>query len=533
MSSTPALTTAPKTGIDSDSHRFRNSACSGAARGRALSRFVAALSLVATLAGTVAPALAQSLDRKVETILSDPKLGAAKTGVVIMDASEGTLLASRRADDAFIPASNMKLITSGAALTVLGPQFTFRTELVHVPGDGTPGSQRVIFRGSGDPTLGDPGLLDKAGTTAESILEKWVGALKKAGVTPGAELIIDDRVFDREFVHPTWPVEQLNRWYCSEVSGANFHANLLRIYANPQAQGRPPALKVEPKSPWIDVRNKARSVASGNQTAWAARESDNSLTLYGDVRWANDPVEISLTDTPNFLGRLLADRMRAAGMAPVSVRTASANEDLSGGTVVHAEETPLADVLRRCNVDSYNLYAECLIKRLGHEVTHTSGSWANGSAVVRMVLSDQLGAKAGQSMSVADGSGMSRQNKVTPMLLAEWLEAMIKDQARGEQFIQSLAEAGDEGTLARRFRGPPLSNTVRAKTGYLSGVSAISGYVVSPDRSRKVIFVIITNDKPNSVPLSLVRQSEESIVRLADGWLRDKVGGPGSSTGSR
>jgi D-alanyl-D-alanine carboxypeptidase/D-alanyl-D-alanine-endopeptidase (penicillin-binding protein 4) len=197
------------------------------------------------------------------------------------------------------------------------------------------------------------------------------------------------------------------------------------------------------------------------------------------------------------------------------------------------EETSLADVMRRCNVDSYNLYAECLIKRLGHEVTHTSGSWANGSAVVRMVLAEHLGAKAGQSMSVADGSGMSRQNKLTPMLLAEWLAAMIKDPATGDRFMASLAEAGDEGTLARRFRGPALSNTVRAKTGYLSGVSAISGYVASPTSSRKVIFVIITNDKPNSVPLSLVRQAEESIVRLADGWLRDKVSGRGPSTGSR
>ncbi|MDX2115001.1 MAG: D-alanyl-D-alanine carboxypeptidase/D-alanyl-D-alanine-endopeptidase [Planctomycetota bacterium] len=482
--------------------------------------------LVLTLA---AGALGQSLDRRVENVLADSKLRQIKAGVIIMDAQTGNVLAEHRSDEQFIPASNMKLLTSGAALALLGPGFEFVTEIIHDPSAGPAG--RVVFRGSGDPTIADPKLLEKSKLTVNSVLERWVSAMKDAGVRPGAELVIDDRVFDREYVHPTWPVEQLNRWYCAEVSGVNFHTNLLWIFTEPLEVGRPPAIKTEPASPWLEIRNRARSVRQGNQTAWAARDPKNNLTLHGDVRFANDPVEVALTDIPNYLGRLLADRMGAAGIEPASVRLAAANETLAGGRVIHTITTPLADVLRRCNVDSYNLYAEALIKRMGHEVTGAPGSWSNGSAVVRMVLQEKVGLDAGQAFTVADGSGMSRNNRVTPRALARWLREMADDTKLADAFIQSLPEAGEEGTLRRRFRGAGPKHEVRAKTGYLAGVSAISGYITDPRTNRRLIFSIVTNDKPNRVQLTAIREAEEKIIMLADAWFSQGAN-PGAA-GSR
>ena len=88
----------------------------------------------------------------------------------------------------------------------------------------------------------------------------------------------------------------------------------------------------------------------------------------------------------------------------------------------------MTTVLRRCNVDSYNLYAESLFKRLGYEVTRAPGSWSNGAAVLRMVLQEHLGIDAGKAFTVADGSGMSRNNRVTPRMLALWLKAMADDE---------------------------------------------------------------------------------------------------------
>lgn len=480
--------------------------------------------LVAGLAGT---ALGQPLDRPVETLLADPRLGGARTGVVLIDLDSGDVLAQHAAEDSFIPASNMKLLTSGAALALLGKDFAFRTELVYQPAaDGSArGSPhgRVILRGSGDPALGDPKLLAEMKLTVEGLLDSWIKALKDASVSPGAELVIDDRVFDRQYVHPTWPVSQLNRWYCAEVAGLNFHANILSIFTEPQEPGRPPTIKTEPMAPWLEIKNKARSVKQGNHTAWVAREAGsagNVFTLHGDVRWSTDPVEVALTDNPLFTGQLLAARMTAAGIGPSTVRLAGADEPgLGAGRVLHVVRTDLPTALRRCNVDSYNLYAECLLKRMGHDVTTQPGSWSNGPAVLRMALQDRLGAAAGAAITVADGSGMSRSNRVTPRMLANWLVALYRDPSTRDGFLASLPQAGEEGTLRRRFQGTALRSDVRAKTGYLTGVSAISGYISSAQTGRGLVFSIITNDKPNKVALSTIRALEEKIVLLGDEWV--------------
>lgn len=504
-------------------------------------RVLGSAASVMLLLALAAGAAAQTLDSRIEQILRDPKLGDSKTGVVVYDPADGTILASNRADEPLIPASNMKLLSSGAALAVLGPDFEFSTDLVLDPdyrGTSLTGNKpvagRVVLRGSGDPALGDPVLLEQSKRGIESLVQAWVRALKDAGLQPGAELVIDDRVFDREFVHPSWPVEQLNRWYCAEVSGVNLHTNLLRIFTEPQGVGRAPSLKVEPGAPWISITNRARSVDRGSQTAWAQREANNQLTLRGDVRYSTDPVEVSLSNMPEFVARLLADRMTGAGMAPASVRLAGADEDLRSGRVVHSVKTQLATVLKRCNSDSYNLYAEALFKRIGHEVTQAPGSFASGAAVVRMVLAEKIGPEAGQATTIADGSGMSRQNRVTPRLLARWLATLADDERLSGPFLASLPRASEEGTLRRRFQGRELTNEVRAKTGFLSGVIAMSGYVSDPTSGRRVVFSIITNDKPNRVATSSIREMEERIVRVVDAWLAQQTGrGARPAAGSR
>lgn len=469
-----------------------------------------------------APSLAQSLTVRIQEMLSDPALSGTKTGVVLIDVQTGETLAAVNADEPFIPASNMKVLTSGCALAVLGPEFRFRTELIYDPSfrsaDGRSG--RVVLRGSGDPALADPELLKHMKMTVDDLLGAWAGALKKAGAAPPAELVIDDRVFDREFVHPTWPVQQLNRWYCAEVAGVNFHANVLSVFAEPTAEGQPPRITMQPAAPGLQIRNRARSVKSGNQTVWASRElSSNSITLHGDVRWSGEPVAVALTDNPSFLGSLLGQRMSAEGLAPGTVRLADPEESLEGGAVVHVIVTDLPTILSRCNMDSHNLYAEALLKRMGHHVTGAPGSWNNGSAVMRMVLTERLGPSAGQSITVADGSGMSRENRVSARMLGQWLVALASDRALGDPFFASLPEAGNEGTLQRRFRDKSLRYEVRAKSGYLTGVTALSGCVTDRNSGRRVVFSVITNDKPNRVRLSAVRDMEERVVVMAEEWL--------------
>ena len=467
----------------------------------------------------VAPATlsAGDLDGALEALIAGSKIdGKVDVSVTIIDAETGETLADHDPTKPMIPASNMKLLTSGAALGVLGPDFAFETELFLQRDKGN----RLVIRGAGDPALGDPELLSVLNMGVEDFLNLLTKKVV-AGGTPIGEVVADDRIFDREFVHPTWPESQLNRRYCAEVSGLNFQRNIIAIYAEPGAVGRPPTVVVEPVSPWIEISNRARSVDKGKQhTAWASRKRDtNDIGLHGDIRYSDQPVEVTIHEPALQLARLLADRASHAGAGSPTARVADPDEDLSGGERIYAIRTPITTVIERCNVDSQNLYAESLLKRVGHEVTGSPGSWANGAAVVRMELIERLGPWAGSEITVADGSGMSRENRVTTRAIARWLYELGRDPNIGETFIDSMAEAAEEGTLRKRFRSMRPDHEVRAKTGYLSGVSALSGYVLAPQQGRRVVFSIISNDKPNSVPLSSVRELEEKIVLMIDDWV--------------
>lgn len=487
---------------------------------RTLPAVVSIAVAVLGLGSCVPAARAQPLNERFEGAVAKAKLGKTKLACVVMDAQTERVLVARNANEAMIPASNMKLLTSGAAALVLGPQFSFRTELVYqaAGSPGVPAGGRLILRGSGDPALGDPKLLGQMGIGVEDLISHWVEAARKTGAASFEEVVIDDRVFDREFRHPTWPVGQANRWYCAEVSGLIFYANLLAIYPSPQAPGSPAVLKTEPSAPWIEIRNKTKSIRQGQQTIWATWTNPSEVTTYGDVRYSTDPVELALNNSPEFVTRLLGDRLRRAGFQVGTARLAGENEALAGGSVIQVVQTPLATVLARCNMDSYNLYAEALIKRMGHEVAQGPGSWKTGAAVVRMKLAEKLGAEAGRGIQVADGSGMSRENKVTASLLAKWLIALAKDTKASDLFVSSLPRTG-EGTMESRFESKRLKNEVRAKSGYISGVCTLSGYVTDPSTGQRLVFSILTNDKPGGVSVASIKAFQEDVVAICDRYL--------------
>lgn len=478
-------------------------------------------------------ALAQPLNREVEEIIHRSKLGAeARVGVYIQDLSNGVVLAATRAAEPFTPASNMKILTSGCALLVLGSDFVFTTELVR---DG----QTLIVRGSGDPALADPEILNQMEPrlTVDEVLNILAKAVASAGMTKATELIVDDRIFDREYVHPTWPKHQLSDWYCAEVSGLNFHTNVLSAWARPSPDGvgKRPIRSIQPDAPWLSVDNQARTVGEGKNAISLVRTTDaNTFRLGGDVRFPiQEPVETTIHDPALFFGQVLADRLARAGVeigdvtpaaaavaaAPnPAVRLAAVGEALNEDRVLARITTPMADVLRRCNMDSHNLYAECLFKRMGRQINGDSGSWKSGAAVLRMMLSQKVGPLAARSTIIADGSGMSRDNAVTPETLVKWLGVMASAESGvRDAFIDSLATPG-EGRMKDRFQGMRLKNEVRAKSGYIKGVRTLSGYITNTETGRRVAFSIMVNSASDDAG-SQAKRFHEEIVAEADRWL--------------
>lgn len=473
-------------------------------------------------------AAAQSLSRRVQRVVDTADIGEARVGIYIKEVGATAPLVSIDADSGYIPASNMKLLTSGAALRVLGPDFVFRTEIAIAGED-------VIVRGSGDPALADPEVLrnTEPRMTVEDFLDTLAGAVAERRPDGCAAVVIDDRVFDREFVHPSWDPNDLNKWYAPQVSGLNFHGNLLAVFASPSATGagHPPSLSTQPRSAWITLDNRARTVAEGANTYWASREpTANEFRVFGDVRTTgSQPLNTPTHDNALLFGQLLAERMMRKGVAvgqtrtpgyrpPAEVRAAGPGDTLPAGQLCAVVTTPLQEVLNRCNTDSINLYAEALLKRIGHEVTREPGSWSNGASVMRMVIEEELGADAAVSTIIADGSGLSHSNLVTPRTLADWVESMVSDQELREPFLLSLATPG-RGTFTRRFRGVELNNHVAGKSGVLTGVRALSGVVIAPN-GREIAFSVIANDVPSSKGPNATRMADRVVAEI-DAYLAE------------
>lgn len=505
-------------------------ACWGWRRGvaTALAGLVAGLALAA-------PAAAEPLDGKVQAALTRARLGTARVGVSVLDLQTGRLLADISAnpgDGTFIPASNLKLLTSGAAMLALGKDFEFETQLIHDPAEG-----RIIVKGAGDPALADPYLLDKMKLGVDAFVDKLVESVKRAGVTGVREVVVDDSIFDRVRVHPDWPADQLSRAYCAPVSGMNFHANVLGVYVTPGAGGGEPGVRTEPSGGWITMRKAARTVREGNTEVWLEREGDGRdpfvFKLHGTVKNAiTQPVQVTVADPALMFAKVLADRLAHSGVgAGISARTLDAGESVygAGQRVVAAVKTPLSVALERCNVDSENLYAESLLKRAAHDVTGQAGSWASGTAVVRMQVRDRLGAELAGRLTLADGCGLSRSNRVTPELMTRWLGVMASGES-GDAFVRSLPIAGEEGTLRKRFRGAKLKNEIRAKSGYIREVRTLSGYVTNIATGRRVAFSVLVNNVPGGAD-ARAKEFHEDVVEVVDEWLAGK--GQEVSTGGR
>ncbi|MDA0802821.1 MAG: D-alanyl-D-alanine carboxypeptidase/D-alanyl-D-alanine-endopeptidase [Planctomycetota bacterium] len=455
------------------------------------------------------------------------KLGTkADVGVSIRELSSLRVVASVGGGESLIPASNQKLLTTGAVLLTLGPGFVFETALVR---DG----DRLIVVGSGDPNFGDPSLLARIpvqradgtrglGMRPEEFVDLWAAAVAGSGTGSGptesravAELVVDDRIFAREGPHPSWPADQLDEDYCAFPSGIAFHANMFSV--RPSVRGNATVVETIPPSPWvsIDVRVTTKSGAKDKHSPWLRRsEGDASWILQGNLKSNKSmPIEVCLQDPALYFGQLLASRLQAHGVTVGTVRIAKAGETLARSA--HAAppvRTSLADALARANTDSSNLHAESLLKHLAVQPGGPPASWQASCEVLATMLSRELGAEA-TGFVVADGSGLARSNRVTTNGMTAWLARIDRDPASGPMLRESMAKAGHTGSVRSRMRDLSAKGiVVPCKTGYIHGVCALSGFVNGPD-GRQYAFSIIGNDLTAPGAVSEMKKLQDAIVR--------------------
>ena len=458
-------------------------------------------------------------------------LRGSTVSVSVRDVASGKIVADVDGGTAMVPASNMKVLTTAAALHVLGADWKFRTRMVR---DG----DRLVVVGDGDPSLGDPEFLARmqhttadgtrrAGLSTEQLVDTWVNAARRAGIDRVGEVIVDDRVFDRQFVHPSWPADQLSNSYCAEVAGLNFHENLIGA-ALTLSGGRPAVSSTQPAAPWISF-DPGRATADGgkraSQTIGILRSDEPwRFTLSGNMKATPaEPVSICVQNMPEFFARYVGERLRRAGIACASVRVAApADPDFSGDSVGPEIVMPIGEVVRRCNTESHNLYAEALLKRLAAEKLGKPGSWSGGARALAAVVDERLGAGiAAKALVVSDGSGLSRDNRVAPGLVTAWLRSIANDERIASPFIASLAVAGETGTVRKRFDTLDTSRVfVPCKTGYINGTSCLSGYVGAPGATPRWAFSVMCNDLTKTKEgVAKAKALQERVVMILAGAM--------------
>ena len=449
---------------------------------------------------------AQSLTTRLNARLDAPGLDRLYWGVAVTDTS-GKLLFGRNAERLFVPASNTKLLVSAVATALLGPAFTVNTSLYgNGPiSDGVLQGDLVLY-GRGDPTFSrrcygpDTTVANACDSEPVTRLRDLAKQLRARGVTVIAgDLIGDGSYFDEEIVHPSWEIGDLAWWYAAPVTGLGFNDNSFDVHELPgDSVGAPARITFLPELGAATVENRAETGARGSRrTIDVTRSLDGSSYLATGVipAGASERTEYAAVADPNrFTALALRRELASVG---ITVRGAT-RSTVDSFPYQHARTAPpLAEVRSRPFTEwifpilngSQNWYAEMTLKQLGKRFG-VAGSWREGLRIERRFLIDSMRIDSTQ-FAVEDGSGLASNNLVTPLAFTKLLHFM-QGHPNFAAFEAGLPVGGRSGTLKSRFIGTPIEGHVRAKTGTISRVNALSGFVDRPDGST-LIFSIQAN----------------------------------------
>jgi D-alanyl-D-alanine carboxypeptidase/D-alanyl-D-alanine-endopeptidase (penicillin-binding protein 4) len=434
---------------------------------------------------------------------------ARELGVNVVRLNDGVTVFSEAADTPRILASNNKLFTTAAALDRLGPAYQFETT-VYVQGPIENGVLKgdVAVVGGADPNIsgrfhdGDPYV----------VFRGWAAAMRAAGITRvSGRLLLIDGIFDAEHVHPDWPRDQLTRWYEAPVGGLSFSDNCILVRVSPGRQaGERVRVELVPPIPEFPVVVTATTSTSKRRSAiGVSRATDgDTLRVSGSAYYRSGTLEawVTVRSPHEYFGHALRDAWRREGL-PIDGIAARLDQLPSGGwQKVTSFTSPLQQALDVTNKRSQNFYAESLFKLLGAKKSG-QGSWKTGVEAMGEFLG-RVGLPAG-TFQVADGSGLSRNNRYTPSQITKLLSHMFRHPA-GKEYVRSLAYSGEPDLRWRkRLATQPYKGNVFAKTGTLSDVSSLSGYAKAKS-GAVYAFSILCN---RTIANWRAEQAEDAIVR--------------------
>ena len=479
-----------------------------------LSLLALALSLPVFAAKSPPPkAVGNTLEQRLASLLAHPTVARSVTGIHVAELGTGKVVAQKNAGQAIIPASNLKLVTTAAALDLLGSDFEFVTTLSTRGSIDVGGTLRgdVKVTGRGDPTIG--ARFHDGNTTA--VFVEWADALKAQGIrTIDGSLVFEHGYFDTEFVHPTWPVNQLTSWYEAPVAALSLEEGCVSVTVTPGRPGKPANVVLDPASSYFRIENTSQT-RPGRGAIVTRKDDENTIVVTGNVKATAKELQVYVTVVNPILyfATVMRETLEANGIEVKGGIRLTVRDERDDWRTVTEYRTPLPVVIFVVNKRSQNHYAEMLIKTLGREF-RGEGSWAAGSAVLEEWLQKRVKLDL-LSFDIVDGSGMSRDNRMSAAAFTKLLD-YVWTRSYAREFLSSMPYTGErEGRLRTRLHKEPYARQVYAKTGYLSRVIGLSGYVRA--RSGKVYaFSMLFNN---------YRTGVWEIYRLQDEILKEVVTG--------
>ncbi|HUV39369.1 MAG TPA: D-alanyl-D-alanine carboxypeptidase/D-alanyl-D-alanine-endopeptidase [Planctomycetota bacterium] len=456
--------------------------------------------LVVTTGGRCARA---DLRGRIDAALAGDDAQRMTVGVRVLEMPTGKVLYSLRAEQLFIPASNVKIVTTASALHHLTPDFTFRTYLW---ADGTLGPDGTL---RGDLVLqgdGDPNISGRAHNDDITYLPRtWAQMLHKRGfrhVT--GDLVADDTLFDREYTCPSWPANQLHRWYAAPVAGLNFNDGCVDVVITPTRDGQPARVTLQPDTRYFDLTHELVTTSDASDARrtglFLTRAlGTNHIIVRGKIHTGDESRRyyVSVHEPPLYLATVLREEMGRAGITVAGqVRLAKRGRArvARGDPRVHIiHSSSLRESINVANKRSQSMYAEQILKRTG-AACYGTGSFETGTRAAGTFL-EAAGIRRG-SYVLADGGGLSRVSRLSPMQLTEVLRHAW-NAPWGRDFVDSLARSGIDKSLQKRLADAEYRGRIAAKTGTLDGVVTLSGYAFN--RHGKVLaFSVLVNDSHNN-----------------------------------
>jgi D-alanyl-D-alanine carboxypeptidase/D-alanyl-D-alanine-endopeptidase (penicillin-binding protein 4) len=469
--------------------------------------------LLAAAAPATAPAPSDDqLPHDLDALVKGGVLGHSHAGVVVYSLDDGRVVYSFRPDELLNPASNTKIFTTAAALARLGSDYRFLTEvyLDAEPRDGVVDGNMTL-RGHGDPSLVSERIWQMSN-------DLWHAGLREVK----GDLILDDTAFDSVVEGPGWDQDRSDRAYMAPISGLSCNYSSFAIFIAPgDHPGSKARVEIEPMSAYFKLDNRVLTGSASLRlhkpiTTGRMNHDGYHVVVSGRVPVGQPTTTLwrRVGDPTLYCGETVKELLARRGIK-IHGKVRKATLSPTAQLFYTTESETLDLLIKRVNKQSQNFVAESILKTLGAQSGFPPGSWPGGVDAVADFLEREVGIPK-HSYLMKNGSGLNDVNRFSAAQVVKVLAYMYPRLTVAPEYLSSLGIAGKDGTVRFRMGGTAAVGRVRAKTGTLEDVTALSGYAESAS-GHHYAFSILVNDYPETLRQAIAAEDQIAVALASAG----------------